>query len=52
MAVNSNIPTAPSGDGVNQIPKGGEQKSIKCPTYAQPPPPPLGLTLIGALQNH
>jgi hypothetical protein len=29
----------PSGDGVDQIPKGGEQKSIKCPTYAQPPPP-------------
>ena len=34
----------PSGDGVDQIPKDGEQKSIKCPTYAQPP---LGLTLIG-----
>ena len=41
----------PSRDGVDQIPKGGEQKSMKCPTYAQPPPPPLGLTLIGALQN-
>ena len=42
----------PSGDGVNQIPKGGEQKSIKYPTYAQPPPPPGAQTLIGALQNH
>jgi hypothetical protein len=25
-------------------------KKIKCPTYARPPPPLWGLTLIGALQ--
>jgi hypothetical protein len=33
----------PSGDGVDQIPKDGEQKSIKCPTYAQPPPPGINI---------
>jgi hypothetical protein len=45
----------PSGDGVDQIPKRGEQKINQmphiCPT-PPPPPPPLGLTLIGPLQNH